>query len=149
MTEGATSLTSGELASLARSAIGERGDARLRASLEGRRREDAAPASVARYLERVLGAEQPSPEEEARLAQLAKDGHEWAREVLIAALLPRLVASARRYAGDAGELTDLIQEGVLASLEALLRFEPRRGVPFWAYAAPWVRGAMSRSAWNR
>lgn len=69
-----------------------------------------------------------------------------AREELLVALLPRIVAVARGYAGGPTEVADLVQEGVLAALGALLRFDPDRGTPFWAYAAPWVRGAMARLA---
>ena len=36
-----------------------------------------------------------------------------------------------------------MQEGSLALLEAHRRYEPERGVHFWAYAAPWVHGAIS------
>jgi RNA polymerase primary sigma factor len=44
------------------------------------------------------------------------------------------------------DVADLMQEGVLALLEALRRYDPGLGVPFWAYAAPWVHGAIYRLA---
>lgn len=55
----------------------------------------------------------------------------------------QVAAVARRFLSSGVELVDLLQEGSLALLEAYGRFEPERGVPFWAYAAPWVHGAIS------
>jgi RNA polymerase primary sigma factor len=42
------------------------------------------------------------------------------------------------------EREELMQEGVVGLLRALERYEPARGVPFWAYAAWWVRQAMQQ-----
>jgi len=53
---------------------------------------------------------------------------------------------ARRFRARDVEFADLLQEGWLALLEAHRRYQPGRGVPFWAYAAPWVRGAISSFA---
>ena len=39
---------------------------------------------------------------------------------------------------------ELTQEGVVGLLRALERYEPERGVPFWAYAVWWVRQAMQQ-----
>jgi hypothetical protein len=39
---------------------------------------------------------------------------------------------------------ELTQEGIVGLLRALERFEPDRGVPFWAYAEWWVRQAMQQ-----
>ena len=55
----------------------------------------------------------------------------------------QVAAVARRFRAPDVEFADLLQEGSLALLEAHRRYEPARGVPFWAYAAPWVRGAIS------
>jgi RNA polymerase sigma factor (sigma-70 family) len=60
--------------------------------------------------------------------------------------LGRIAAVARRFRSSRVELADLLQEGSLALLEAYGRYEPKRGVPFWAYAAPWVHGAISSFA---
>src|SRR5205823_10360622 len=42
------------------------------------------------------------------------------------------------------ERVELLQEGVVGLLRALERFDPSRGVPFWAYASWWVRQAMQQ-----
>jgi len=65
------------------------------------------------------------------------------RERLVESHLPRIASLARRFLSRGVDLADLMQEGSLALLEAHGRYEPDRGVPFWAYAAPWVHGAIS------
>jgi RNA polymerase primary sigma factor len=65
------------------------------------------------------------------------------RERLVESHLPRIASLARRFLSRDVDLADLMQEGSLALLEAHRRFEPERGVHFWAYAAPWVHGAIS------
>ena len=68
------------------------------------------------------------------------------REELIQAHLPRIRAMAGRYHGPGVDVADLVQEGIVALLEALRRFDFDRGVPLWAFAEPWVRGAIYRHA---
>jgi RNA polymerase primary sigma factor len=65
------------------------------------------------------------------------------RERLVEDHLPRIASLARRFRSSKVDLADLVQEGSLALLEAHRRYQPDRGVPFWAYAAPWVHGAIS------
>ncbi len=142
----ASALRPEERASLLRTARRDVHDHRLSTALGGRSSGRASAATPERYLEGALGGEPRSPAEEELLVRAALAGDQRAREELIAAGLPRLVAVARRYAGGPTEFADLIQEGVRAMLEALVRFEPGRGTPFWAYATPWVRGAMARLA---
>jgi len=82
----------------------------------------------------VIDREAPTPSEPTVNGALV-EGH-----------LPRIAALARRFNGPGVELADLVQEGWLALLEARRRFDPGRGVPFWAYAVPWVHGAIYRLA---
>jgi RNA polymerase primary sigma factor len=88
--------------------------------------------------------------DQARLLAEAGEGPD-GRERLIAAYLPRIRAIARRYRFAGLEVEELTQEGVLALLEALARFDRGRAVAFWAYARPWVHGAIHRLAvdWRR
>lgn len=51
---------------------------------------------------------------------------------------------ARRRRGDATDVQDLMQEGVLGLMEALRRFDPDRGTRFSTYAVFWVRHALRR-----
>jgi RNA polymerase sigma factor (sigma-70 family) len=75
----------------------------------------------------------------------AKHGGAREREELIDAFLPLVRRAARGYSrSTAIDRTDLTQEGVVGLLRALERYDPSRGVPFWAYAAWWVRQAMQQ-----
>jgi RNA polymerase sigma factor (sigma-70 family) len=88
--------------------------------------------------------EEPASRE---LVERAKAGDPRAREKLIEALMPRIAASARDYRMtpviDRGEM---LQAGVMGSLEALDRYGPDTGTPFWAFARPYVRRRMRRDA---
>ena len=109
----------------------------------------AAPArgrELPAYVDALLARPPAGADEERDLAAAALADEPAARERLIEAALPAIVGIARRFAGAGADFADLVQEGCLACLEALLRYEPRRGTPFWAYAAPWVHGAMYRLA---
>ncbi|HEY1515750.1 MAG TPA: sigma factor, partial [Solirubrobacteraceae bacterium] len=53
------------------------------------------------------------------------------------------VARAYRRSTAVGR-EELTQEGVVGLLRALDRYDPDRGVPFWGYAAWWVRQAMQQ-----
>jgi RNA polymerase primary sigma factor len=107
----------------------------------------AAPArGVPEYVDGLLARRGAGEEEERDLAVAARADEPGARERLIEAALPAIVGIARRFAGAGADFADLVQEGCLACLEALLRYEPERGTPFWVYAAPWVHGAMYRLA---
>jgi RNA polymerase sigma factor (sigma-70 family) len=75
----------------------------------------------------------------------AKDGGPVEREELIEAFRPLIASLARGYRrASAIDRTELMQEGVVGLLRALERFDPSRGVPFWAYATWWVRQAMQQ-----
>jgi RNA polymerase sigma-B factor len=63
--------------------------------------------------------------------------------------LPLVRALARRYSGRGESLDDLVQVGALALVAAARRFEPARGVPFAAYAAPTVEGELRRHLRDR
>jgi RNA polymerase sigma factor (sigma-70 family) len=82
--------------------------------------------------------------ERALVAQ-AQSGNQAAREALVRAYMPLISAVALAYRPVAAVHRDeLTQEGVVGLLRALERYEPDRGVPFWPYAAWWVRQAMQQ-----
>ena len=67
------------------------------------------------------------------------------REELVSAYQPMIASVARAYRRSTSVGRDeLTQEGVVGLLCALERYEPARGVPFWGYAAWWVRQAMQQ-----
>jgi RNA polymerase primary sigma factor len=102
------------------------------------------------------------PEEERRrLEEAARRGDE-ARRLLVSHNLRLPALIARRYRWSGIPYLDLVQEGTLGLLRAAERFDWRKGRPFSAYAAWWVRHAISdlvrretgsvqlpRKAWQR
>jgi RNA polymerase primary sigma factor len=82
---------------------------------------------------------------ERRLIQAARAGDRRAREELVEAFLPLIAGVARVYRGsETITRLELMQEGVVGLLRALERYDPALGVPFWGYAAWWVRQAMQQ-----
>jgi len=82
---------------------------------------------------------------ERRLVEAAQAGDRRAREELVEAFLPLIAGVARVYRGSqAITRVELMQEGVVGLLRALERYDPALGVPFWGYAAWWVRQAMQQ-----
>jgi RNA polymerase primary sigma factor len=92
---------------------------------------------------RVLRAD-----EERELARLVSEGDESAREALIEANLRLVVAMARRYQGLGLPFPDLVQEGTVGLIQAVDRFDWRRGRRFSTYAAWWIRQAIRRALTN-
>jgi RNA polymerase primary sigma factor len=82
---------------------------------------------------------------EPALVARAKNGGPREREELVNAYLPMIASVAYIYRRSSGlDRDELTQEGVVGLLRALERYEPERGVPFWGYAAWWVRQAMQQ-----
>ena len=71
-----------------------------------------------------------------------------ARDVLIEANLRLVVAMARRYQGLGLSFPDLVQEGTVGLIQAVDRFDWRRGRRFSTYAAWWIRQAIRRALTN-
>jgi RNA polymerase sigma factor (sigma-70 family) len=67
------------------------------------------------------------------------------REELIEEFRPLIATVARPYCRH-GSIArhELMQQGVVGLLEALKRYDPSLGTPFWAYASWWVRQAMQQ-----
>jgi RNA polymerase sigma factor (sigma-70 family) len=105
---------------------------------------DLAPVTNA-YLRELGRRPRLSEAIEQELVAAARAGDRDARARLIEAFLPLIASVARNYrASRQIERVELLQEGVVGLLRALERYEPERGVPFWGYAAWWVRQAMQQ-----
>ena len=87
-------------------------------------------------------------EEERELARRIEAGDAEARDVLIEANLRLVVAMARRYQGLGLSFPDLVQEGTVGLIQAVDRFDRRRGRRFSTYAAWWIRQAIRRALTN-
>ena len=88
------------------------------------------------------------PDEERELARLVAAGDERARRALIEANLRLVIAMARRYQGLGLPFSDLVQEGTVGLIQAVDRFDWRRGRRFSTYAAWWIRQAIRRALTN-
>ena len=105
--------------------------------------------ALARRIEAGLVADHalrhPWPTDASReeLRRIRREGHHAWREFLAANL--RLAAMLARHASQRTgmEFDDLLQEGVVALAQALLRFDPRRG-KFSTYAFPAIRRHLVR-----
>jgi len=110
-----------------------------------RRRWLGAETSSARYLRDVSDRARLPAGVERRLIVAAQAGDRRAREELVEAFLPLIAGVARVYRGSQTiTRLELMQEGVVGLLRALERYDPTVGVPFWGYAAWWVRQAMQQ-----
>ncbi|MFZ1992728.1 MAG: sigma-70 family RNA polymerase sigma factor [Solirubrobacteraceae bacterium] len=112
---------------------------------EMRHRRLGGETSSAGYL-RELGERPRLPgSAERRLVDSAQAGDRRAREELVEAFLPLIASVARTYRGSSAiTRVELMQEGVVGLLRALERYDSSLGVPFWGYAAWWVRHAMQQ-----
>lgn len=88
------------------------------------------------------------PTEERELARLVSGGDERARDALIESNLRLVVAMARRYQGLGLPFADLVQEGTVGLIQAVDRFDWKRGRRFSTYAAWWIRQAIRRALTN-
>jgi RNA polymerase sigma factor (sigma-70 family) len=109
-----------------------------------RHRDPACAGETAVYVEGLLRRPGMDQTQEAELVARAQAGDLRAKEVLVEAMLPRVLTLARRFRRSGVDVADLVQEGYLAVFDALRQFDPGRGTPFWAYAGSWVQGSMYR-----
>ncbi|WP_375000220.1 sigma-70 family RNA polymerase sigma factor [Aeromicrobium sp. CTD01-1L150] len=85
-----------------------------------------------------------SADQELALSRAARLGDDAARQELVRASL-RLVAMRVRAMGfGPGEIDDALQEGVVALMAAVDRFDPDRGVRLATFAWPRIGGALAR-----
>ncbi len=82
--------------------------------------------------------------EERKVARMARDGDERARELMVLSNLRLVVSLARRFSGRGLDLEDLIEEGNLGLLTAVQRFDPEKGFRFSTYAAWWIRLGIAK-----
>ncbi|MCS7191651.1 MAG: RNA polymerase sigma factor RpoD/SigA [Armatimonadetes bacterium] len=76
--------------------------------------------------------------------EIIKDGEE-ARQIMIESNLRLVVSIARRYRGYGVPLNDLIQEGNIGLIQAVDRFDWRKGTRFSTCATLWIRQAVIRA----
>lgn len=85
------------------------------------------------------------PEEERRLAHLARRGDPEAAERLVTANLRFVISYVKKYQGHGLELGELVAIGNEGLLKAVRKFDPDQGVKFISYAVWWVRQAVLKA----
>jgi RNA polymerase sigma-B factor len=86
----------------------------------------------------------------ARLLSAYRDTNDArARERLVELYMPLVEGLARRHERRGAEHDDLVQAGSIGLLNAIERFDPKRGEEFVAFAVPTVAGEMKRHLRDR
>lgn len=91
-------------------------------------------------------------DEEIELVRRAGDGDGEAVRRLVGSHLRFVIKIARRYRGLGVPMSDLIQDGTVGLMQAVRRFDPRRGVRLSTYAMWWIRASLQASvskSWSR
>jgi RNA polymerase nonessential primary-like sigma factor len=101
------------------------------------------------YLNEIGASPLLTAEEEVRLARLAQQGDEDARNHMIESNLRLVVKIARRYMNRGLAFLDLIEEGNLGLIRAVEKFDPERGFRFSTYGTWWIRQTIERAIMNQ
>ena len=100
---------------------------------------------VRMYLKEIGKVPLLTPEEELDLAKRMSEGDEEAKRRMTEANLRLVVSIAKRYVGRGMLFLDLIQEGNLALIKAVEKFDYTKGYKFSTYATWWIRQAITRA----
>jgi RNA polymerase sigma factor (sigma-70 family) len=95
--------------------------------------------------ERELDAAQPRSRRDELALRAAADAGRRARQEFIKSNLRLVVSIAKRYQHRGVELADLVQEGNIGLLQAIERFDWRRGYKFSTYATWWIRKGVAQA----
>ena len=110
---------------------------------------DAATGDSLRlYLNAINQVPLLNSAEEVELAKGVESGDYASWRKLVNANLRLVVNIAKRYSGGGLPLTDLLQEGNIGLIQAVKRFDYRRGFKFSTYSTWWIRQAITRSLSN-
>ena len=100
---------------------------------------------VRMYLKEIGRVDLLTAEEEVSLAKRIENGEEVAKQELAEANLRLVVSIAKRYVGRGMSFLDLIQEGNMGLMKAVMKFDYTKGFKFSTYATWWIRQAITRA----
>lgn len=106
---------------------------------------DRSDPSITSYFRDIRRLSRITPDEEAELSKRIRQGDKKAEKQLIEANLRFVISVAKRYQNKGVDLSDLIQEGNLALIQAAKLFDETRGFRFISYAVWWIRQAMIKA----
>jgi RNA polymerase primary sigma factor len=104
--------------------------------------------AVRLWMCRLRGAPLLNESEEVCLARRIEQGDAAAMQQMVEANLRLVVSVAkryRRYNESTMSLSDLIQEGNIGLMKAVMKFDRRKGYRFSTYATYWIRQAITRA----
>lgn len=100
---------------------------------------------VRMYLKEIGRVDLLTAEEEVELAKRILAGDKSAEDELASANLRLVVSIAKRYVGRGMSFLDLIQEGNMGLMKAVVKFDYTKGFKFSTYATWWIRQAITRA----
>src|SRR3989344_2935848 len=100
---------------------------------------------VRMYLREIGRVSLLTYDEEVALAKRVEKSDRRARERLINANLRLVVSIAKKYVNRGLTLLDLIEEGNIGLMRAVVKYDWRRGYKFSTYATWWIRQAITRA----
>ena len=99
--------------------------------------------SIKLYFKDIRNIPLLTREEEIELSQKAQAGDMQARNKMVKANLRLVIKIAKQYLGYAKmPLLDLIQEGNIGLIKAVMKFDADKGCKFSTYAAYWIKQSM-------
>ena len=101
------------------------------------------------YLQEIGKTALLTIEEEIQLAKRIRRGDKAARDHMISANLRLVVKIAMDYKDFGLPLLDLISEGNIGLINAVERFDPRKGGKLSTYAAWWIKQSIKRALANQ
>ena len=108
-------------------------------------REYGGNEALALFCREIAKTKLLTKEEEIKLSKLVSTGDDDARTHMIVANLRLVVSIAHGFVNYGLPLLDLISEGCIGLMNAVDRFDPKKGVRFSTYAGIWIRQAMTKS----
>ncbi|MBG47672.1 MAG: RNA polymerase subunit sigma [Pseudozobellia sp.] len=101
--------------------------------------------SLNKYLNDISRIPMISDQEEIELVIRARNGEEKALDNLVCANLRFVVSVAKKYQSRGLPLHDLINEGNLGLVKAVLKYDETRGFKFISYAVWWIRQSIMQA----
>lgn len=101
--------------------------------------------SVSLYLKEIDKIPLLTRDQEIAVSKKAAKGDRKAKEILIVSNLRFVVSVAKKYQGYGLPLSDLISEGNLGLIQAVDRFDYKRGFHFISYAIWWIKQSILKA----